>query len=94
MKHHNFEEILSRIDALEPSDIPHDKKVVMLQEYTIKAIVALIDVTERLRVQNEKLETANVSLQKRLLLLTVVMGILAFLTFFFDLLDFLRLPIF
>ena len=94
MKHHNFDEILAKIDSLEPSDIPHDKKVVMLQEYTIKAIVALIDVTEKLRIQNDKLETTNVSLQKYILGLTVVMGTLAVLTFLFDLFDFLRLPIF
>ena len=94
MKRHNFDEILSRIDALEPSDVPHDKKAVELQGYTIKAVVALIDVTEKLMGQNEKLETTNVSLQKRLLLLTVVMGVLAVLTFFFDILDFLRPPAF
>lgn len=91
MKHHNFEEILAKIDSLEPSDIPHDKKVVMLQEYTIKAIVALIDVTEKLRIQNDKLESTNVSLQKYILLLTVVMGIVAVLTFLFDLLNFVPL---
>ncbi len=90
MKHHNFDEILAKIDSLEPSDIPHDKKVVMLQEYTIKAIVALIDVTERLRIQNDKLENTNVSLQRYILLLTVVMGVLAIFTFLFDLLNFLN----
>ncbi len=82
---------MAKIDSLEPSDIPHDKKVVMLQEYTIKAIVALIDVTEKLRIQNDKLESTNVSLQKYILLLTVVMGIVAVLTFLFDLLNFVPL---
>ena len=87
MKKHDFDEILAKIDALEPSDAPHDKKMAELQAYNIKAVVALIDVFERLNQQSQELEETNVKLQRQIFILTVVMGTLAVLTFLFDLLD-------
>lgn len=91
MKQHNFDEILAKIDAIEPAGEPHEQTRATLQGYTIKALVALIDVTEKLARQNQRLEEANINLQRRVLWLTVVMGALAVLTFLFDLLDFTRL---
>lgn len=93
MKKHDFKEILAKIDAIEPADLSHEKKSVLLQEYSIKAVVALIDVTEDLNHQNQRLEKANTRLQKQLLILTIVMGILTAFTFVFDLLNFFQLSL-
>ena len=91
MKNHDFKEILAKIDTLEPGATPTDHEKHKLQGYTVKALVGLIDVSENLSTQNQKLEVANFTLQRRVFWLTIVMGVLAVLTFFFDLLDFLKL---
>ena len=91
MKTHDFKEILAKIDAIEPGAAPTEHERHKLQGYTVKALVGLIDVSENLSAQNQKLEVANFKLQRRIFWLTIVMGTLAVLTFLFDLLDFLKL---
>ena len=91
MKKHDFKEILAKIDSIEPSSTPTVNDQADLQAYSVKALVALIDVSENLAAQNQRLEEANTHLQEKIYWLTIVMGVLAVLTFFFDLLDFLNL---
>ncbi len=89
---HNFDEILAKIDALEPTTGEgHERNMHELQEYNIKALVGLIEETERLNAQNQDLSITNLKLQRQIFWLTVVMGTLAVLTFLFDVLDFLGL---
>ena len=91
MKKHDFKEILAKIDAVEPSAAPTTQDAHKLQAYMVKAVVALIDVTEDLSAQNQRLESANFKLQQRIFWLTIVMGALAVVTFLFDLLGIARL---